>query len=300
MSQIYNTLEPVFDAYADAIKQNKAAIDEVKADLDNLEPGLSETAKAALLACFENVGWNQGSGREYIDYLESALYPNLYPKITATINQTGEVFDTDDLSSIRQYLTVKYFETGQSTGTAITGYTLEGDLTIGASRVTIKYNGLRAVVSVTVTAFHNTPTFAIGAPYATTSLFEYTPNAIRACMNPIAVYLPPGTYSIEHSAGSNYYFSLAAVKYDKSQYNPDFSFTEGTEKEFMTSGMSYAWPAFADGTNGWQNTSKTFTVLDAYTKMYLNLKKGTAGTDHFTSADIAALNGNIVFRRVSE
>ena len=254
--------------------------------------------KAALLACFENVGWKQGTGREYINSLESVLYPNLYPKITAIINQTGEVFDTDDLSSIRQYLTVKYFETMESAGTTVTGYTLEGDLTIGESLVTVKYNGLRTSVLVTVTAFYNTPAFAIGAPSATTNAFAYTPNATRACMNPIAIKLPAGTYSIDYSAGNDYYYSLAVIKFDESQYSPDFSFTEGTNKNFMTEGMTYAWPMFADDTNGWVQSTKPFIMTDEYTRIYLNLKKGTAGSEQFTSADITALNGHVVFRRV--
>ena len=37
-------------------------------------PGLSETAKAALLACFEHVAWIDEHGQNYYDALESALY----------------------------------------------------------------------------------------------------------------------------------------------------------------------------------------------------------------------------------
>lgn len=36
--------------------------------------GLSETAKAALLACFRHVAWTDEHGRDYYDALESALY----------------------------------------------------------------------------------------------------------------------------------------------------------------------------------------------------------------------------------
>jgi len=37
-------------------------------------PGLSETAKAALLNCFAHVAWIDGHGQDYYDALESALY----------------------------------------------------------------------------------------------------------------------------------------------------------------------------------------------------------------------------------
>lgn len=267
--------------------------------IEQIEPGLSEEAKAALLNCLRHMAWENNQGQIYYDALEAALYPDVYPKIVVTINQTGEIFDTDALDVVRQYLTVTYFDTAESQGAVVTGYTLEGNLVIGTSQITVRYNGLRATVSVTVTAFHYDPVFAYGAPYANTSVFRYTPNQIRACMNPIAAKLPAGTYVFEYTAGTDYYFSTGVIKFDESQYSPDFSFTEGTEKTFMTEGMTYAYPAYADGSNGWQQTTKTFVVTEEYTRIFLNFKKGFAGTSQFTSADIAALNGHMVFRRVS-
>lgn len=41
-------------------------------------PGLSETAKAALLNCFAHVAWIDEHGQDYYDALESALYPDAY------------------------------------------------------------------------------------------------------------------------------------------------------------------------------------------------------------------------------
>ena len=57
--------------------QNKVinrAIGEIKADLDAIEPGLSDAAKAALLNCFEHVAWSDSSGQMYYDDLRLALY----------------------------------------------------------------------------------------------------------------------------------------------------------------------------------------------------------------------------------
>jgi len=47
--------------------------DKLKADLDAIEPGLSDAAKAALLNCFNHVSWKNGVGMEYFNELEEAL-----------------------------------------------------------------------------------------------------------------------------------------------------------------------------------------------------------------------------------
>jgi len=273
-------------------------VDELNERIDDIEPGLSDDAKIALLNCFRHVAWIDEHGQDYYDALEEALYANTYPKIVAQLNQTSEIFDTDDLNEIRKYLIVKYFETKESAGETVTTYTLSGSLTIGTSSIVVNYNGLSTIVPVIVTAYYYIPEFAYGGPYATPNEFSYTPNTIRACMNPIVAQLPPGTYSFEFNADSNYYFAPAAIVYDKTQYSPDFSFEEGTRKTFMTSGMSYVYFKNTDGTGGWQNESKQFVVENRYSGVYINLKKGSAGTDNFTATDIQALNGNIVFRRI--
>lgn len=61
--------------YKDA--KARSDIEGLKADLDNLEPGLSDTAKAALLACFDHVAWDDDdpTGQTYITALYNALYP---------------------------------------------------------------------------------------------------------------------------------------------------------------------------------------------------------------------------------
>ena len=52
---------------------------ELKADLENLEPGLSDDAKVALLNCFAHVKWSDGHGQNYYDALEAALYEQSIP-----------------------------------------------------------------------------------------------------------------------------------------------------------------------------------------------------------------------------
>ena len=62
--------------YKDA--KARSDIEGLKADLDALEPGLSDTAKLALLTCLEHVAWIDEHGQTYYNALEDALYPNRY------------------------------------------------------------------------------------------------------------------------------------------------------------------------------------------------------------------------------
>lgn len=69
---------------------------DLKSALDNIVPGLSEDAKAALLACFDNVAWKGTDGKDYRDALETALAgtPETYSTVlfndgTLIINEKG-------------------------------------------------------------------------------------------------------------------------------------------------------------------------------------------------------------------
>ena len=85
-------------------------------DTYTIDPGLSEEAKAALLNCFRNVAWTNEQGQNYFNALESALYPDVGSKITATFNSGSNVINVEDsLESLKQYLTVKYYETSSDT-----------------------------------------------------------------------------------------------------------------------------------------------------------------------------------------
>lgn len=140
----------VSGATADA-KKTGDEITQLKSDLAGIEPGLSDDAKVALLNCFAHVAWIDEHGQDYYDALEAALYEDGYPRITAVFNAGVNVIYTDDtLDSLKQYLTVKYYETEESTGTVIASndYTLSGTLTEGTSIITVLYDDVRTTVSV--------------------------------------------------------------------------------------------------------------------------------------------------------
>lgn len=126
-----------------------STVGQIKEDLDAIEPGLSAAAKAALLNCFDHVAWEDDSGREYYNSLKSALYENVYPKITAIFNPGAHTVYTDDsLESLKPYLNVKYYEDSASEGTTVSSYTLSGTLEEGTSIITVLYQGLHTGVSI--------------------------------------------------------------------------------------------------------------------------------------------------------
>ena len=120
-------------------------IGEIKSAISEIEPGLSNTAKVALLNCFQHVVWVDAQGQTYYDALEDALYADSYPKITAQFNSGLNVIYTDDtLDSLKQYLTVTYYETEEGEGTVVpsANYTLSGTLTEGTSAISVMYDDL--------------------------------------------------------------------------------------------------------------------------------------------------------------
>ena len=129
-------------AAADAKKVGDE-INDLKADLSKIEPGLSAEAKAALLACFENAAWVGTDGQNYYDALYDALYNDGYPKLTVEyVNRGHIVFTSDNIDTLKNYLTVKYFENSSSTGSVVPAsqYTLSGTLSAGANMIRASYN----------------------------------------------------------------------------------------------------------------------------------------------------------------
>lgn len=128
------------------------------ADIEKGGSGLSDAAKAALLACLNCVGYEQNDGRRYYNALVSALYPDVFPKIVATFTPGTHVVYTDDaLSTLKPYLAVKYYETSESQGETVSAndYTLSGTLTEGQASVFVSYNGMTTAFTVDAVDYYN-------------------------------------------------------------------------------------------------------------------------------------------------
>ena len=125
-----------------------------RANISQIEPGLSEEAKEALLSCFEHVAWIDEHGQDYYDALEEALYESgrNIESISATYDSTGHtVYPWNLLEDLRDYLTVTALYS-DGTSKVITGYTLSGELDSETSEITVTYKSKTAQVSVTVSS----------------------------------------------------------------------------------------------------------------------------------------------------
>lgn len=115
--------------------------------------GFTEEAKQALLKYLKNIAYFKDEhASEYYDELEAALFQTAeIVSISAVFNQgSAVIYDTDDLDTLRQYLTVTATYEDLSTR-EITAYTLSGELSEGTSTITVSYGGKTATFDVTVT-----------------------------------------------------------------------------------------------------------------------------------------------------
>ena len=112
---------------------------------------ISDEIKQALLQCFSHVAWVDDEGQTYYDALYDALYPPVdLSSISCVYTQSGTVYDTDSLDSLKSDLVVTAHYSDQSTET-VTTYTLSGTLTEGTSTITVTYMGKTTSFNVTVT-----------------------------------------------------------------------------------------------------------------------------------------------------
>lgn len=112
---------------------------------------IDQSIKDTLINALSHVAWTDEHGQDYVDALEQAMRTKLV-SISAVFSQgSAVIYDTDDLDTLRQYLTVTALYSDTTTRT-VTAYTLSGTLTDGTSTITVSYGGKTATFNVTVTA----------------------------------------------------------------------------------------------------------------------------------------------------
>jgi len=126
-------------------------------ELDNLKEeieqhsGVSDDLKAALLQLASKVAYIDDDGQTYYQDLYDALYPPAeVVSISAVYTQSGTVYDTDTLDSLKADLVVTATYDDNTTA-VVTNYTLSGTLTAGTSTITVSYGGKTTTFTVTVT-----------------------------------------------------------------------------------------------------------------------------------------------------
>lgn len=120
-----------------------------------LSSTLSADIKDALLQLASKVTYkDDDDGQECYNDLYDALYPTAtLSSITCVYTQSGTVYSTDSLDSLKTDLVVTAHYSDMSSSTvASSDYTLSGTLTTGTSTVTVTYNGKTTTFTVTVSA----------------------------------------------------------------------------------------------------------------------------------------------------
>lgn len=129
----------------------QAVEDYIEAHPGSLAP-LSPAVKAALLQIAEKVAYIDEHGQDYYDALDAALNAVALLQITAVYTQSGTVYETATLDSLKPDLVVTaYYDDGTS-AVISSGYTLSGTLEVGTSTITATYEEKTATFNVTVTA----------------------------------------------------------------------------------------------------------------------------------------------------
>ena len=117
--------------------------------------------------------------------------PAVLSSITAVYTQSGVVYPTDSLDSLKPDLVVTAHYSDSSTAT-VTTYTLSGSLTVGTSTITVTYSGKTTTFNVTVTAIILDSITAVytqsGTVYDTDSL-----DSLKADLVVTAVYTDSST-----------------------------------------------------------------------------------------------------------
>jgi hypothetical protein len=135
------------------IKEDLNALDERVTALEQggTGSGLTEGIKQALLQIAQKVAYVDADGQDYYDDLYDALYPPAtLVRIDVVYTQSGTVYTTDSLDSLKSDLVVTAIYTDQTTET-VTNYTLSGTLAVGTSTITVTYGGMTDTLDVTVT-----------------------------------------------------------------------------------------------------------------------------------------------------
>ena len=131
-------------------------LSDIKEDLDSMT-GMSEDFKQALHDILEKVAYIDSDGQEYLDALDEAMWPPAPPatleSITAVYTQSGTVYDSDSLNSLKSDLVVTaHYSDSTSETVPSSNYSLSGTLEVGTSTIAISYIGKSTTFTVTVSS----------------------------------------------------------------------------------------------------------------------------------------------------
>ena len=127
---------------------NTAVANYIEAHPGSLAP-LSPAVKTALLQIAEKVAYIDEHGQDYYDALDAALNAKALLSITAVYTQTGTVYDTDTLDSLKSDLVVTAYYDDGTTADVTSASVLSGSMAEGTNTITVTYSGKTATFQVT-------------------------------------------------------------------------------------------------------------------------------------------------------
>lgn len=262
---------------------------------------LTPEIKLALLECFAKVAWIDEHGQSYYENLRHALMGDrTLDHITAVYTQSGTVYDTDSLDSLKDDLVVTATYDDSSTET-VTAYTLSGTLVVGTSTITVSYGGKTTTFNVNVTA----------APRIVEH--TYVPNYYTAITNPSDMVLTSGMVvsggKVSHNGRVDPAAAAVAGRCADKERVLVGNFggkTLGLSSYTLTSGSSVAFACWIgtlasnetwDGTkylstnnnflaNAWLTSNVTLPSSNDENVLVIAFRKGTGSDGDFTTAEM--------------
>ena len=177
-------LEEVQETITQGLSDIDTAKEEAIEEIRQSGGGFTADVKNAILNCFSHVAWIDENGQTYYDALYDALYGVPAPTLTsisAVYTQSGTVYTTDTLDSLKSDLVVTATYDDSSTATVPSAdYTLSGTLTEGTSTITVSYSNQTTTFTVTVSPAPTPQVVtAINLPYGAYIDTEYVPTSVN-------------------------------------------------------------------------------------------------------------------------
>lgn len=188
-----------------------SAINEANQHGGSSGSGLTEAIKQALLQLADKVAYIDDDGQDYYDDLYDALYPPVnLSSISCVYTQSGTVYDTDSLDSLKSDLVVTAHWDDNTTSTvASSAYTLSGTLTEGTSTITVTYSGKTTTFTVTVTEAPTDTT-----PVLDTTHLNYGQSATFGQYTSKTGFCPTVKYELGTLSGTNYDYIKGIIPVD--------------------------------------------------------------------------------------
>ena len=149
------TFRIIVQASTDGISEEQLGYsvqDVVSAANTIISGGMPLAVRNALLQIAEKVSYIDGNGATYYQDLYNALMPASLSSISCVYTQSGTVYSTDSLDSLKADLVVTaHYSDGTSDTVLSSAYILSGSLDSATSTITVSYDGKTTTFTVNVT-----------------------------------------------------------------------------------------------------------------------------------------------------